>query len=205
QAESTIRDALQESSGHLGEPSNLLQFKNKYILLAVKSGLMMVDQKRAQERILYEKYLESLKQKLPVAQQELFPRRIDLDAGDHALFMELFNDICSLGFDIRDAGEHSIEIKGIPADIDIEDPKEWIEQFISDFKEREADIKEETGQKVAASMAKNFSSGSHKVLRPEEMREIMDQLFACTEPGTTPDGKAVFRILPMEDLEKMFN
>ncbi|HEC45108.1 MAG TPA: DNA mismatch repair endonuclease MutL [Bacteroides sp.] len=204
-AEATISEAMQESAGPLGEPANLLQFKRTYILLAVKSGLMVVDQKRAHERILYEKYIVSMKQKEAVAQQELYPKKVDLDAGDHALLIEIFDDICRLGFDIHDAGGHSVEIKGAPADLNMEDPKGWIEQFISDYKEREADIREESGHKVAAAMAKNCSIRAGKVLQQEEMREIMDQLFACSEPGTTSDGKAVFRIQPMEDIEKLFN
>ncbi|MFC2081047.1 DNA mismatch repair endonuclease MutL [Bacteroidota bacterium] len=204
-AEKTITEALQESTDPHGKPSALFQFKQKYILLAVKSGLMVVDQKRAHERILYERNLVGLKQKLPVAQQDLFPQKLNLDAGDHALIIEIFDDICSLGFDIRDAGEHSIEIKGVPADLGDVDHEEWIQQFISDFKEREADIKQETQQKVAAAMAKSCAIRAGKVLRQEEMREIMDQLFACMEPGITPDGKAVFRILPLEDIEKIFN
>ncbi len=130
-AENAINEALQESTGKLGEPSSILQFKQKYILLAVKSGLMIVDQKRAHERILYESYLEEIKEKVPLAQQELYPQRIELEAGDHALLMEIFNDICSLGFDIRDTGDNSIEIKGVPADLDIEDVGDLIQQFIS--------------------------------------------------------------------------
>ncbi len=204
-AEKTISEALEESAGSLGEPSTLLQFKKGYILLAVKSGLMVVDQKRAFERILYEQYLNRLKQKEPVAQQELFPQRIELEAGDHALLMEIFNDICSLGFDIRNVGEHTIEIRGIPADMGSGDPEEWIQQFISDFKELESDINTETGEKIAASMARSSSTGAGKAMKQEEMRGILDQLFACREPGITPDGRAVLRILPLEDIEKMFN
>jgi len=204
-AENSITNALQESAGKLGEPSSLLQFKQKYILVAVKSGLIVVDQKRAHERILYERYLVGLEQKEVVAQQELFPQRIELDAADHVLLIEIFSDICSLGFDIRDVGDHTVEIRGIPADIEMENPKEWIERFIRDYKEREADIKQETGQKLAAAMARSFAINAGRVLEKEEMREILDQLFACSEPGITPDGKAVFRILKTEDIEKMFN
>jgi DNA mismatch repair protein MutL len=206
QAESSVREAMQESKDGLGESGALLQFKQRYILLAVKSGLMVVDQKRAHERILFEKHLESIKNREPVAQQELFPRVIQLDATDHALIMEIINDICGLGFDIRDAGEYRIEIRGIPAEADLkQDPEEWIMKFLGDFKEREADIRDETGQKLAAAMAGSIAIPPGSVLRPEEMREIMDQLFACSEPGMTPDGKAVFRILPLEDIEKFFN
>ncbi len=205
EAERTLKEALRESAGRLGEPSNLLQFKQKYILVAVKSGLMVVHQKRARERILYERYLAEMGAKVSLAQQELFPRAIELDAGDHALLMEIFDDICSLGFDIRDTGKNTIEIKGVPADIHIEDPEQWIVRFISDYKEREADIKQETGHRLAAALAKSSSTGAKGALRQEEMREIMDQLFACKEPGTTPGGSPVFMILPMDDIETMFD
>jgi DNA mismatch repair protein MutL len=166
---------------------------------------MIVDQGRAHERILYEKYLSGMKNNTPPAQQELYPRLIELDASDYELIIEIFNDICSLGFDIRDTGKQSIEIKGIPADFESGDPEEWIHRFIADFKEREADIKSETLLRVAASAAKSGSIKAGKLLRKEEMREIMDQLFACSEPGTTPGGKPVFRILPIEDIDKIFN
>ena len=205
EAERSIHEAIRETGGTPGESSSLLQFKQKYILLAVKSGLMVVDQRRAHQRILYEAALERLGRKAAVAQQELFPLQIRLDAGDHSLLMEIFHDICNLGFDIRDAGDHSVEIRGIPADLEIGDPEQWIEQFISDYKEREADIREETGQRVAAALARSCSVDSGRALRQEEMRELMDQLFACREPGIAPDGKPVFRILPMQDIEKMFN
>jgi DNA mismatch repair protein MutL len=119
--------------------------------------------------------------------------------------MEIFNDICSLGFDIRDAGGHVMEIRGIPAELELKDPKAWLEQFIGDFKEREADIREETEMKIAASMARSTALKTGQELRPEEMRGIMDRLFACSEPAVTPDGKPVFRILPLDDIEKLFN
>jgi DNA mismatch repair protein MutL len=204
-AEQSISRAMEENTGSLGEAGAIMQFKQKYILLAVKSGLMMVDQVRAHERILYETFLASLSEEQPVAQQELYPQRIELDAAEFALFMEIIDDICNLGFDVRESGDKTIEIKGIPAGFEAKDPAEWMEGFISDYKDRGADPKEKTNERLAASMAKNSSIRGGKVLKQEEMREIMDQLFACKEPGVCPDGRAVFKILQMEDIEKLFN
>jgi DNA mismatch repair protein MutL len=204
-AENSLQETLKQSSGPLGEPASLLQFKQRFILLAVKSGLMLIDQKRAHERILFEAYVRGLEEKTKMAQQELFPKKIKLDPSDFALLIEIFDDICSLGFDIRDAGNHTIEIKGIPADFEIGDAEDMIRQFLGDFKDKETDIRAETGRKVAATMARTCAVNYGRTLRQEEMREILDQLFACSDPGTTPDGKVVFRILPLGDIEKMFN
>jgi len=206
-AERKISEVLQENVGPGADrsESNLFQFKHKYILLAVKSGLMMVDQQRAHERILYDRFLMAVSQDNPSAQQELFPRKVELNAADHAVLIEIFDDICKLGFDIRDLGDQTIEIKGIPADLSDEDPSIWLDLFLKEFKEKGGDIRGERDRMIASALARTGAIKPGKVLMPREMRELLDQLFACAEPGFTPDGKSVFRILPLEDIDKMFN
>jgi len=206
-AERKISEALEENAGPAADQSesNLFQFKQKYILLAVKSGLMVVDQQRAHERILYDRFLMAASQDKPSAQQDLFPRKVELNAADHALLIEIFDDICKLGFDIRDRGDNTVEIMGIPADLSDEDPSIWLDLFLREFKEKGGDIRGERDRMIASALARTGAIKSGKVLMPREMREILDQLFACGEPGSTPDGKTVFRILPLEDIDKMFN
>jgi len=206
-AERKISEVLQENVGPGADrsESNLFQFKHKYILLAVKSGLMMVDQQRAHERILYDRFLMAVSQDNPSAQQELFPRKVELNAADHAVLIEIFDDICKLGFDIRHLGDQTIEIKGIPADLSDEDPSIWLDLFLKEFKEKGGDIRGERDRMIASALARTGAIKPGKVLMPREMRELLDQLFACAEPGFTPDGKSVFRILPLEDIDKMFN
>jgi DNA mismatch repair protein MutL len=206
-AERKISEALEDNVGPDADrsESNLFQFKQKYILLAVKSGLMMVDQQRAHERILYDRFLIAASEDKPSTQQDLFPRKVELNAADHALLIEIFDDICKLGFDIRDLGDNTIEIKGIPADLSDEDPSIWLDLFKREFKEKGGDLRGERDRMIASALARTGTIKPGKVLMPREMRELMDQLFACTEPGSTPDGKIVFRILPLEDIDKMFN
>jgi DNA mismatch repair protein MutL len=206
-AERKISEVLAENVGPGADrsESNLFQFKQRYILLAVKSGLMMVDQQRAHERILYDRFLMIASQDKPAVQQDLFPRKLELNAADHAVLIEIFDDICKLGFDIRDMGGHSVEVKGIPADLSDEDPNIWLDQIIKDFKEKGGDIRGERDRVVALSLARTGAIKPGKVLMPREMRELLDKLFACGEPGSTPDGKMIFRILPLEDIDKMFN
>ncbi|MCK4852980.1 MAG: DNA mismatch repair endonuclease MutL [Bacteroidales bacterium] len=206
-AEQKISEPLKENVGAGADrsESNLFQFKQKYILLAVKSGLMVVNQQRAHERILYDRFLLAASQDRPSAQQELFPRKVELNAADHAVLIEIFDDICKLGFDIRDLGDHSVEIMGIPADLNDEDPSIWLDHFLKEFNEKGGDIRGERDRMIASALARTGAIKPGKVLMPREMREMLDQLFACGEPGFTPDGKTVFRILPLEDIDKFFN
>ncbi len=141
----------------------------------------------------------------PSAQQDLFPRKVELNAADHAVLIEIFDDICKLGFDISDLGNHSIEIKGIPADLSDEDPSLWLDHFLKEFMEKGGDIRGERDRMIASALSRTGAIKHGKVLMPMEMRELLDQLFACAEPGFTPEGKTVFRILPLEDIDKMFN
>jgi DNA mismatch repair protein MutL len=206
-AEQQINEALLESAGpgaDSGE-SGLFQFKQKYILLAVKSGLMIIDQRRAHERILYDRFLRATLQDKPVTQKDLFPRQVELNAEDHAVLMEIFNDICRLGFEIRDLGGHAIEIKGIPAELNDEDPTRWLEHLLQEYKEKGGDIRGERDRMLAAALAEAGAIRSGKVLVHREMRELLDQLFACAEPGITADDRTVFRILPLEDIDRLFN
>jgi DNA mismatch repair protein MutL len=206
-AEQQISEALEESAGTGADrdESSLFQFKQRYILLAVKSGLMVVDQQRAHERVLYDRFLLAARQESPAAQQDLFPRQIELNAADHALLMEIFNDICKLGFNIRELEGHSIEISGMPAELSDADPVAWLDHLLEECKERGGDIRGERDRIIALALARSGAIKPGKVLMPREMRELLDQLFACPEPGFNPDGKTVFRILPMEDIDKMFN
>jgi DNA mismatch repair protein MutL len=165
----------------------------------------MVDQQRAHERILYDRFLLATSQDKPAAQQDLFPRKLELNAADHAVLIEIFDDICRLGFDIRDLGDHAIEIKGIPADLSDEDPTIWLDHFLKEYKDKGGDIRGERDRMISSALARTGAIKPGKVLMPREMRELLDQLFACDEPGFTPDGKSVFRILPLDDIDKMFN
>jgi DNA mismatch repair protein MutL len=206
-AKRKINKALEENMGTAADrsESNLFQFKQKYILLAVKSGLMLVDQQRAHERILYDRFHMAASQNKPSAQQDLFPRKVELNAADHAVLIEIFDDICKLGFNIRDLGDHSVEITGIPADLSDEDPSIWLDHFLKECKEKGGDIRGGRDRLIASALARSGAIKPGKILMPREMRELLDQLFACNEPGFTPDGKTVFRILPLEDINKLFN
>ncbi len=183
----------------------LIQYKNRYIIVPVKSGLMIVDQKRAHEKILYEKYLDSLMTSKGLAQQELFPATIELNAADHAILMDLLDDFVQLGFDIRDLGNNNIVINGFPADVEQIEPKSMIDCFLEEFKQCQSDIKVKARERLALSIARASSIAYQKILSETEMRDLIDKLFNCTNPGQLADGKIVFTIFAFDEIEKRFN
>lgn len=191
-------EGRQEQSG-----LSVIQLKNKFILCPVKSGLMTIDQKRAHERVLYEKYLRSIEGKFGVAQQNLFPKTIQLNASDHAVLLEILDDICSLGFDIRDLGNHTIVVNGYPSNAATNDPEEMIEQLLEEYKSTGADVRESNKERICRSLAKASAIPYGKSLSREEMQEMIDSLFACDNPNYSPSGKPVLTILAIQEIEDL--
>jgi DNA mismatch repair protein MutL len=191
--------------GQAAYNTKILQYKNRYIIIPVKSGLMVVDQKRAHEKILFEKYLDSLTTSKGLAQQELFPVTIELNAADHTILMDLLDDFIQLGFDIRDLGNNNIIVNGYPADVEQIEPKSMIDCFLEEYKQCQSDIKVKARERLALSVARASSIAYQKILSETEMRDLVDKLFNCTNPGQLADGKAVFTIFASDEIEKRFN
>lgn len=183
--------------------NNIFQLKGRYILTSVKSGLLIIDQKRAHERILFEKYIRSLANNVPMTQKTLYPETIEMDAGDHSIIMEILEDICAIGFDISDFGNNTIIINGCPSDIHNPNPKELIEIMIEHYKSTQEDVKINAKENVARALAMASAINYGTSLTTEEMQVIVDQLFACEEPNYSPAGKKTMTILSMNEFEKM--
>ena len=180
------------------------QVKNKYIFCKVKSGLMVIDQKRAHERILYEHYLYSLKNELGNVQKELYPQTIEVEPSDFVLIEKILDDLNKLGFDIRKLEANTLIINGLPSYVGSDDPKEIIEIFLEDYKSTEKDIETGVKEKIASSMARASAISYGKQLSVDEIRELIDSLFACKSPNYSPTGKTVVYLMPIEELEKRF-
>jgi DNA mismatch repair protein MutL len=191
---------IQTKGAHL--TSNMFQLKGKYILTSVKSGLLIIDQKRAHERILFEKYIKSLANNAPLTQKTLYPETIEMNAADHNIIMDILEDICAIGFDINDFGNNTIIINGCPSDIPNPDPKELIEILLEQYKSTQSDLKINAKENVARSLAIASAINYGTPLATEEMQELVDQLFACEEPNYSPSGKKTMSILSMDEVEK---
>ena len=182
---------------------NFIQFKNRYILTPVKSGLMVIDQKRAHERILYEQFLQVLKSNEVASQQQLFPHTFELNASDAALLVSILDDLKALGFDVREFGNNSFIINGTPGLLNTNSPQEVIESLLEEYKQSVPDVKEKAREKVAVSLAKASAINYGQTLQPDEINELIDNLFACQTPNYSPTGKKILSILPIDDFEKM--
>ncbi|MCY1720259.1 DNA mismatch repair endonuclease MutL [Prolixibacteraceae bacterium Z1-6] len=182
----------------------VLQLKQRYILTPVKSGLMVIDQKRAHERILFEKFMEVLKSDSVASQQQLFPQTIELNPADSALLKTILDDLLSLGFDIREFGKDTFIINGTPGVLDISSPEMIVEKLIEEYKNSPLDARAKAKEQIAQSLAKASALDYGTDLKQEEVDRLIDDLFACSTPNFSPDGKKVLTIIPTEDIEKSF-
>ena len=183
----------------------VLQLKQKYILTPVKSGIMVIDQKRAHERILYEKFMEILKTESIVSQQELFPQKIELDTADSLLLKSILDDLLALGFDIREFGTNTFVVNGTPGLLDTSTPQMIVEKLLEEYKNSPVDAQAKVREQVAGSLAKASALDYGIELKREEADRLIDKLFACETPNYSPDGKKVLTIIPLGDIEKFFN
>jgi len=180
------------------------QYKNKYILTSVKSGLMLIDQHRAHIRILFDQFLNQIRQKRGVSQRALFPEIIELSPSEAAMIPYLIEDLEAVGFDLSHLGNNSYAINGTPAEITNTSPVQLVHNMIDKSIETGSDTKNEIQEAMALSMANAASIPYGHKLSDEEMSKIVDQLFASPSHKHTPDGKTIISLLEDDVIEKMF-
>jgi len=182
--------------------SRFLQVKGRFIITPVKSGLLIIDQRKAHERILYEKFLGIMEKRQVVAQQDLFPKQVELSPDDYAFLLGLLPQINSLGFDVRDFGNGSVVINGYPAELENPDPEQLLLTFLKYFREESGSLKLAINEKLAGNLARASAIFYGKQLSDQEMNILTDQLFACQNPSFTFDGQTILTIIQEEEIEK---
>jgi DNA mismatch repair protein MutL len=165
---------------------------------------MIIDQKRAHERVLYERFLEYLSNDRAISQVDMFPVTVELNPADCFILKEIEGDLKLLGFSIQHPDENKITINGKPADSDSSDPLEMLEILLEDYKNSQANPSTGAKEKVAAGMACASAIQYGKVLSHDEMEDLFDTLFACQSPNYSPKGKPVISILTLEEIDKRF-
>jgi DNA mismatch repair protein MutL len=180
------------------------QIHGKYILSQVKSGIMIINQAYAHQRIIYENYLNILIANKRSAQKLLFPVTLDLNPSDYSLLMDIEKEIIRLGFDFNIFGKNSIIINGIPSGISDINEKEVFEGLIEQFKFNKEKLEISIYENLAMSMARYSSIKEGKILNDEERRSLIDQLFGCKNPNYSPFGDSTYIIWEMDQLEGYF-
>lgn len=196
---------LHEELKHSEIRTDYLQLKGRYILTPVKSGLMVIDQRKAHIRILFEQYVRNLAMNQSACQRSLYPAQIDLNNEDYLMVLDIIDDLNAIGFDICDLGSKTIVVNGIPQSGTHISPEHLVEQMIEEYKQTESSVKGNMKERISFSLAKASAINYGKVLTDEEMRHMVDELFACENPNYTPSGKKILSILNLDDIDKLFN
>lgn len=185
------------------ESGLIYQLHNKYILAQIRSGLMIIDQHVAHERILYERALKRFTTQNPASQQLLFPETVELGHADVELIKEIQPFLITLGFDLKLFSKNTIVVEGIPADVRPGYEHHILQKVIAEYRSNM------NGQiDVRDNLAKSFSCKtaikSGDALTDEEMRSLIDQLFATEMPYVCPHGRPVVIKLTVDELDKKF-
>ena len=195
----------EERISHDGTDSKIcFQIHDSFIISPIKSGVVVLDQQAAHERILYERFLSTLEEQKIIGQQSLFPEIIEVDAGLVEILRGLLKDLSYLGFDIEPYGmQNTFVIKAIPSSGLIESPKAFLIRFLEQYAS-ETGSELEIRENIARSMAYTCRINKGHSLKDIEMQELIDQLFACEMPYTTPSGRKCFITFGLDELETRF-
>jgi DNA mismatch repair protein MutL len=186
------------------EDKPLLQVKNKYIIANVRSGLMIIDQNRASQRVLFEKALNRLNNTAGTIQQLLFPENLYIKPADIDLLHQALPGLRHLGFDIQILGINTFVVNGIPTLLPITDVASTIEQIIEEYRSSNQDINNiHFNGLLALGLAKSNAIKEGQTLSREEMQQLIDQLFACEMPNVAPDGAITVKIFDISEIEKL--
>lgn len=179
------------------------QYKGRYIMTAVKSGLMIIDQHRADIRIRYERYLAQLKARTSGSQRVLFPEVIQFSPSEEVVLEKILPELNAMGFDMSDLGHHSYGLNAVPTGMDGIDYVQLVKDMVSDTIGKGIGNLDEIHASLALSMARYAAIPQGQVLSNEEMETIVNELFACSNVNYTPNGKAILCILPQREIEQL--
>ena len=198
-------EANKSTSADMSTVQPPIQFHKQYILKQVKSGILILDQHLAHERVLYEKYKRNLAGRGISSQRFLFPHRIELNPGDLNIVSELEGEIKALGFDFEFFGNNTVVLNAIPMEAVGRDEETLFEGLIEQFKENRDELSLDKNESLVRALSRKSSIKAGQPLSTEEIGSLIDQLFACENPNFTPTGHTTFIILDHQKLEGLFS
>ena len=204
-----------EESSQLSIASDLsplhYQYKGRYIMTAVKSGLMIIDQHRADVRIRYERYLHQLENHAAATQQMLFPESVRFSPAESVILQQILPSLTAVGFDLSDLGGNSFAVNGIPAGIEGIDPIQLLQQLVAESAENDTTASHEAkglsiaNHSILSLLSERVAIPYGQVLSNDEMEQLINELFACSNVNYTPNGKPILSILPQLDIDHLFD
>lgn len=213
-AESAEFNALSADTDMLSastEPSPLeekspthYQYKGRYIMTSVKSGLMIIDQYRAHTRILYEGYIEQMQKRRSSSRKPLFPDTIHFSASDKVVVEAVMPELQNIGFELTPNEEGDYTITAVPSGLDGLDYVALVQDLVASAREKTTSAIDDINHSIALELARNAAVTYGQVLTNAEMENIVNSLFACSNFSYTPDGKKILTMLRQTDLEQLF-
>lgn len=204
QIETTERQAVMPEKLFEEESNSSYQYKSRYIITSLKSGLVLIDQHRAHIRILYDQYMAHIRMQQGVSQQVLFPEIVEFTPAEASVVPVLLEELRYIGFDLSDLGQGSYAINGLPSNVENQDPVGLLKEMVIRTIETGCEVHEEICHALALSLAKATAIRYGKTLSPEEREHMIASIFSSSDPHLTPEGKTILSIFTDEELEKRF-
>ena len=192
---------------HVNTPNfQVIQVLQKYLAIHITDGLLLIDQKKAYQRILYDQFIDHLNRKNGASQQLLFPITIQINPADQVLFEEIKQEIKDLGFRMEKDSDQNFLLEGIPSGVLEEDCQLLIEGILEQIKNENADFNSHRNEKIAQAMAnKTASKYMQKKRSNEEMNAMIGQLFASSNPNFSPNGEEISKLLTEDYFINLFS
>jgi DNA mismatch repair protein MutL len=184
--------------------SSYFQLEGKYLVTSIKSGLVVIDQHRAHERVLYERLVHNAERGHPAIQQSLFPETIEFNPIDFQLLKEVWDELLSIGFDMEIFGANAIIVRGLPADLPEKNVQKLIEELLDQFKHNASDLKMDKNNTVLKALADKMAVRYGTKLSKAEAETLIADLFSCAHPFTAPNGKPTILTMNLTELDEKF-
>lgn len=198
------KSSLFDGELHIETTQSTYQFQNKYIISTIKSGMLMIDQHRAHQRILYEGLLKNMTVKEAVSQQLLFPLQLHFTGSELTILKQLKDDLEATGFVFSAIDENLVEITGLPINVPDSEVSMILEQLISDVEQEVPDSHFSATDLLAKSMAKSLAIKTGQSLSNLEQEHLVNSLFACKEPSVSPSNRATFITMTIDEVDRKF-
>ena len=179
------------------------QLHQRYIVSPIKSGWLLIDQRAAHQRILYEQFLRTLAEAPAASQQSMFPQTLELPHADVGLMNDILPDLRQLGFDVEHFGGESFIVRGIPAELAGQNEIQLIEQLLQQYR-NDFDVERDGHARLARALVRGAAIRPGQTLDGTEMRSLIDRLFACEQPQRAPGGRRCFVKYELEEIDRRF-
>lgn len=196
--------SLEITPWHYNPEQPYLQFKGKYLVFTAPKGVVVVNQRRAHIRVLYERFLKRIQARKITSQGVLFPDVVQFTKSEKAVIDEIIDDLAFIGFDLTDLGGGAYSIGGVPSESQGLNPVDLLHRLVASAMERTGGVIEEMAENVALAMSKCSAVSSGQVLTKSEVDDLLTALFRTSSPRFTPDGKSVFAFFDELSLDKLF-